>query len=43
MMTFSTRRAALVGALAVGIAVLAGCNSGDKAAPQATTADAGDP
>ena len=39
-MTFSTRRAALVGALAVGIAVLAGCNSGDKAAPQATTADA---
>ncbi|MGE8224606.1 MAG: glycoside hydrolase family 3 N-terminal domain-containing protein [Stenotrophomonas sp.] len=40
MMTFSTRRAALVGALAVGIAVLAGCNSGDKAASQAATADA---
>lgn len=39
-MKFSTRRAALVGALAVGIAVLAGCNSGDKAAPQAATADA---
>lgn len=39
-MKFSTRRAALVGALAVGIAVLASCNSGDKAAPQAVTADA---
>ncbi len=40
MTTFSTRRVALVGALAVGIAVLAGCNSGDKGAPQAATADA---
>lgn len=34
-MTLSTRRAALVGALAVGLAVLAGCNNADKGAPQA--------
>lgn len=37
MTTFSTRRAALVGALAVGLAVLAGCNNADKGAPQAAT------